>query len=106
MKFLLPIVLLTVGCANVSTTRFLYEDAHGSSVCIEMPKEVEATNLQVTIDAKAGTARIEASKWLSTNQATIQAQGTREMGNLREGANLVEKVSEGVSRGAVKGIIP
>lgn len=98
--FLLP--LLFIGCANVSTTKFSYSDPNGSKVSIEMPKEVDAKELRVEIDAKLGTATITAKEWFSRNVDTIKAQGKREE-NVNE---LVEKASEGVTRGAIKGIIP
>ena len=93
------LLLLFTSCANVSSTRFIYTDPSGSSVTIEMPKEVEATDLKVFINALEGTASIEAKEWTSKNIGTIEAQGGRE-------AILLEGVSKGVVEGAMKGINP
>lgn len=99
--FIFPI-LLFVGCANVASTKFSFSDTNGASVTVEMPKEVDAKDLRVEIDAKNGIAKIIASSWISRNVETINAQSKREE-NVNE---LVEKASEGVTRGAIKGIIP
>lgn len=102
MKLFLMLPFMFVGCANVSTTKFSYSDPNGSRVSIEMPKEVDAKDLRVEIDAKLGIATITAKEWSSRNVDTIRAQAKREK-NVNE---LIEKASEGVSRGAIKGIIP
>ena len=100
MKYLTSIFLvLLCSCANVSTTRFTYTDPSGASVTIEMPKEVEATDLRVFINAVQGTASIEAKEWTSTNTETINAQGERESVSL-------EGLSKGITEGAMKGINP
>lgn len=102
MKLLIMLPFMFIGCANVSTTKFSYSDPNGSKVMIEMPKEVDAKDLRVEIDAKLGMATITASSWISRNVETIAAQAKREE-NVNE---LVEKASEGVTRGAIKGIVP
>lgn len=83
-----------VGCANVSTTTFTYKDEDGASVTIEMPKELEAKNLVVEINAQEGTATIKADFIQTLNVATIEAQAGRE-----------SAISESLSKGAAKGVI-
>lgn len=102
MKILLMLPFMFIGCQNVSTTKFSYSDPNGSRVSIEMPKEVDAKDLRVEIDAKLGMATITAKEWVSRNVETINSQAKREK-NVNE---LVEKASEGVTRGAIKGIVP
>lgn len=102
---LLGIITLS-GCANVSTTVFKYHDIDGSTVLVEMPKEIEAKELVVEINAKNGTATIAAKEWSSRNAETIDAQAKREEKNLGKIGGLVEKGSEGAARGAVKGVVP
>jgi hypothetical protein len=86
-------------CANVSTTRFEFIDPSGSKVIVEMPKEVEATDLKVSIDAIKGIATIEATQWTTLNVETIKAQSDRESG-------FSEAVSKGAVEGAMKGLMP
>lgn len=93
---LVLICWLMTGCANVSTTRIEYRDA-ATSLVVEMPKEVEAEELLVDLDAKTGRATVAAKTWKSTNQGTIKAQGKRE-------SEIAGKVAEGAAKGAVKGI--
>lgn len=75
-KFLLLLPLLLTGCItdNVSTTKFTYTDPSGASVSIEMPKEMTATNLQVSIDP-SGLSTIKADSIKTTNLEAIRAQG-------------------------------
>lgn len=94
--FILPI-LLFVGCANVASTKFSYSDPNGSTVRIEMPKEVDAKELRVEIDAKSGTATITAKEWSSRNVETIASQGERE-------SKSVEKAAKGIAEGVVDGV--
>lgn len=95
----LGVMTFFVGCSNVSTTRFTYLDPSGTSVTIEMPKEVEATDLKVFINAVDGTASIEAREWVSTNAETILAQSEREKQSL-------EKIAKGAAEGAASGLSP
>lgn len=99
MKYFVLISVLFVGCANVSTTRFLFKDPSGAEVIVEMPKEVDAVDLKVFINATTGQATIEAREWTSRNVDGIKAQGEREAVSL-------EGVAKGISEGAVKGINP
>lgn len=99
MKFLLTLCgLLLVSCANVSTTRFTFIDGN-KSVIVEMPKEIVAENLKVSINASSGVAEIEATYLTSENTGTIRAQAVRE-------GQVVGKAAEGAAKGAVKGAIP
>lgn len=97
MNALIVILPFMVACANVSTTKFIYRDAN-SSVTIEMPKELQAKKLVVTIDSKNGTATITADAIQTLNTSTIKAQGERESG-------VAGAVTEGASKGAVEGLI-
>lgn len=92
----LGFVLFFSGCANVSTTRFVYRQADGSSVSVEMPKEMEAKDLVVDMNAKLGTAKVTASAISTKNVATINAQAARE-------AATAKAISEGAAQGAVQG---
>jgi hypothetical protein len=95
MKRALLLSLLAIsGCANVSTTRFTFVDPKGSKVIVEMPKEIEASDLKVFINAIEGSARIEASEWSSKNVDGIKAQGERE-----------SAITENAVKGAVEGAI-
>lgn len=91
------------GCANVSTTKFIYQEANGVSVVVEMPKELEAKNLSVEINAKEGKAFIKADSIQTLNVDTIKAQSSRES---KFTESLSKGVSEGAVKGAMKGIIP
>lgn len=62
-----------------------------------MPKEVNATDLKVTIDPKNGVCSISATKWDSRNVGTIAAQGDRE-------SKIAEKSVKGAVEGAIKGM--
>lgn len=94
MKSLIFIPFLFLGCANVSTTRFEFVGLSGSRVVVEMPKEVEAEDLNVSIDALNGSATITAKKWSSKNVDTIVAQSGRE-----------ESVTKGAAKGIIEGAI-
>lgn len=97
MKWILIVAVLTLSsCANVSTTRIEYREGN-SVLIVEMPKEVEAEELLVDVDAKNARATVTAKTWKSTNAATIKAQGKRE-------SEIVGKVAEGAAAGAMKGI--
>lgn len=84
-------------CANVASTKFSFRDPNGSSVTVEMPKEVDAKDLLVEIDAKNGIAKIIASSWISRNVETIGAQGERE-------SKSVEKAAKGMAEGVIDGV--
>lgn len=105
MKILLAIpLLLLAGCSNLSTTRFTYTHVDGSSTTVELPKEVDAVNLSVQINAKEGIAVITAREIYTRNQGTIEAGGRREANNISKAGDLVEKTAEGVTEGAIKGL--
>lgn len=99
-------VFAMTGCANVSTTVFSYSDGQGGKVLVEMPKEIEAKDLHVSINAKTGTATITAKEWSSKNEKTIAAQANREEKAITQVGGLVEKGTEGAARGAMKGLVP
>lgn len=92
--FLIPFL---VGCANVAATRFEYTDNVGGKLTVEMPKEVDAKDLKISIDPKNSIISITATSWTSRNVETIAAQGERETG-------IAEGISEGAVKGAIKGI--
>lgn len=96
MKFLILLLLPFLGCANPISTRFTFKDLDGSTLTVEMPKEMEAKNLVVDINAKAGTATIKADWIQSLNEATIRAQAERE-------SEITSSVSEGVAKGLIEG---
>lgn len=96
MKSLLILPLL-VSCANVSSTRFSFTDASGSKLVVEMPKEVDAKALEITVDPKTGIFTLKAASWDSRNVATIKAQGGRE--SVVSGA-----IAEGIAIGTIKGL--
>lgn len=108
--FLIIPAFLLIGCANVSTSRMVYESSDGSRITLEIPKEIEAKDLEVQFDAQQGSAKITASSWVSRNEDTIKAQSMREGQILESSSVLVEKISEGVSKGVIegakKGLIP
>jgi hypothetical protein len=104
--FFCLIPLLMAGCTNFSNTVFKYRDPQGATVVIEMPKEIEAKELNVSINAKDGTATITAKEWTSKNEATLAAQAKREKEILEGSSLLIEKAAEGATRGAIKGVIP
>lgn len=111
MKFLFIIaLLLDVGCANVATTRFVYSVPNGGTFLVEVPKEVQAKDFSVALDASTGKATVTASSIITQNQGSILAQGQREQSNLNQLGTLTQKVSEGVTSGAVsgamKGVVP
>lgn len=103
MKFLVLLILPFTGCANVSTTKFIYRDVSGISVTVEMPKEMEAKKLVVDINAKAGTARITADAIQTLNVETINAQARRESSITK---SVTEGAAAGLIEGAAKAIIP
>lgn len=98
MKWILPLLFLT-SCANVSTTRIEFIQTSGTGFIVELPKEVEAKDLRVSIDAKNGQATIAAATLESKNVETIKAQGKRENGK-------IEAVTTGAVKGAIKGVLP
>lgn len=99
MKFLLPLILILTGCANAISTKFTFTDIEGASLTVEMPKEMEAKNLVVDINAKAGTATIKADWIQSLNEATIRAQAERE-------SAIAEKVTKAAVETAIKSLVP
>lgn len=103
MKFLIPFILILTSCANVSTTKFIYRDASGASVTIELPKEMEAKKLVVDINAKEGIAHITADSMQTLNVDTIKAQAGRESSVAK---SITEGAAKGLVEGASKAIIP
>ena len=92
----MSIVLLT-SCANAISSRFVFSDPSGMNIVIQIPKEIEAKALEISIDPKTGVFTLTAASWTSRNVQTIKAQGERE--SVISGA-----ISEGIVEGAVKGI--
>lgn len=75
LMLILVLVALASGCANVSTTKMHYADSQsGQSVDLELPKQMTASNFNVTFDAKAGTAVIHADAIKTENLEAIKAQ--------------------------------
>lgn len=103
MRFLILLLLPFLSCANAISTRFVFKDINGSTLTVEMPKEVEAKNLIVELNAKQGRATIKADWIQSLNVDTIKAQAGRESA-LTE--SFSKGVAEGVIEGAKKSIIP
>jgi hypothetical protein len=95
VKGVLILSLAFCGCA-VPTTRFTYAIKDGQTVTVEMPKELEAKMLKVSIDAKGGVATIEAQEISTKSVGVITAQGKRE-------AAVAKSVSEGAAQGVVQG---
>lgn len=104
-KMLVAPLILFSGCANLSTTRFVYTDPAGPSVMVEMPKEMDAVDLKVQINSKEGTALLTANQISTRNKETIEAGARREANNIAAAGGVIEKAAEGVSEGAVKGAI-
>lgn len=97
-------LLLGAGCASTdSATELRYTGADGRSMVFLFPKELDATDLKVRVDAMNGTLRLEAKKWKSRSVEVIRAAGAREAANLKAGSALAEKVASGVTEGLVKG---
>jgi hypothetical protein len=103
MKSLIPFILILTSCANVSTTKFIYRDAMGASLTVEMPKEMEARKLVVDINAKEGRAIIKADAIQTLNVQTIKAQARRESSIAK---SVTEGAASGVIEGASKAIMP
>lgn len=103
MKFVIPFLLVLSSCANVSTTKFIYSEPNGVSLTVEMPKELEAKNLIVNINAKEGTATIHADTIKTLNVETINAQANRESSVSQA---ISKSLTEGVVEGAMKGVVP
>jgi len=97
----LPLLLL-VGC-TAPAARFTYTDPNtGARLEVLMEKEVEATNLLITLDPDTGIATFYADKWESKSSEVIKAQAKRDAIAVKA----VEKISEGATRGAMKGLVP
>lgn len=103
MKYFVPFLLALSGCANVSTTKFTYSEPNGATVTVEMPKELEAKNLIVDINAKDGRAIIHADIIKTLNVETINAQAARESSVSQA---ISKSLTEGAVEGAMKGIVP
>lgn len=99
MKFLILLLLPFLSCANPISTKFTFKDIEGATLTVEMPKEMEAKNLVVDINAKAGTATIKADWIQSLNEATIRAQAERE-------SAIAEKVTKAAVETAIKSLVP
>ncbi len=56
-------------------------------------------------DSKQKSFEIASDTWISRNSQTILSQASREKAVLESSATLVEKTAEGVTRGAMKGVI-
>jgi len=101
----IPFLIMFTGCATFST-RFTYVDPSGAKMLLDMPKEVDAKNLKVTMDAKKGLVEITADSIQTSNVEGIKAQGVRESSNLSKISDIAGDVTEGAIKGAVKGAIP
>jgi len=88
------------GCANVSTTKYIYTGKDGSRISVEMPKEMTAKKFAV----KIGDAFVSADEITTKNVETIKAEAAREAAVMKAAGTLVEKGAQGAAQGAVKGI--
>ena len=77
-----------------------------ATLILDMPKEVETTNLKITYDPEQGAFEITADSWISRNSDTIDSQAKREKEVLEGSSILIEKAAEGAVKGAIKGIVP
>lgn len=77
-----------------------------ATLILDMPKEVETTNLKITYDPEQGAFEITADSWISRNSDSIKAQASREKEVLESSSILIEKAAEGATRGAMKGVLP
>ena len=100
------VLLLFAGCANYSTTKFTYHDESGASVSVEMPKEIVAKNLKVTLDAKTGQATITADDYNSQNQGTIDAGTVHDMQVIKTTSEGMANVLGQAAATAAKGVAP
>jgi len=95
----IPLVVcigLLAGCANTTTTIFR-RDAKTGEIIVESPKDITITGLDAQLPD--GT-KIKLKKYTSRARPdSTKAQGERESG-------VVGKTVEGVTSGAVKGIVP
>lgn len=98
----LVLLALLAGCANTTTTTF--SRGPGGEIRVESPKDVRITGLEAQLPD--GTRVKIRSLTSRSNPAATSAQGAREAENLRAGAELAGKVTEGAARGAVKGVLP
>lgn len=105
MKIIILISILFCSCANVYSTRMVFKN-EGTTLILDMPKELETKNLKVTYDSQQGQIKITADSWISRNSDSIIAQAGREKAVLEGSATLIEKGVEAGVRGAMKGIIP
>lgn len=74
MKYFLPFILILCGCQNVSTTKLEYSDGKGGTVTLELPKEMDAKNLSVELNAEKHIAIIKADSMSTKNLEAIRAQ--------------------------------
>jgi hypothetical protein len=76
MKYLIAILSLALcGCSSTATSKFTFTDGAGATLSVTLPKEMDAKNLSVEINAKEGVATIKADQINSRNVETIRAQG-------------------------------
>ena len=99
---LLALALIASGCANTTTTKF--SRGRDGQIVVESPKDIRITGL----DAQLPDGTKIKIKHLSsrTNPQAVEAQGRRERENIEAVRELSGTISEGVSRGAVKGVLP
>lgn len=91
--------VILIGCANVSTTKYTYTGKDGSTMSIEMPKEVDAQNFKVDMDPTTGKASVTADKITTKNVETIKAQAARETQNIKAAGDVTKKVGGAVGTG-------
>ncbi|MCC7518533.1 MAG: hypothetical protein IT578_05045 [Verrucomicrobiae bacterium] len=100
-------LLLGAGCASTdSATEFTYADPQGPSLRVVIPKELDVQDLKVEIRAREGVAKIAAKKWKSRSVEVIKAAGAREAARGKAAAALANKLSSGLTEGAMKGVVP
>lgn len=107
IKFTWPLIMVfCVGCANYSTTKFKFIDESGSEVEVEIPKEIVAKNLKVTLNAKDGEATITADDYNSQNQGTIDAGTLRDMQVIKATSDAVGTALGQAAAAGAKGVAP
>jgi hypothetical protein len=106
LKMILPLIAMgLVGCADVATTTLKYQMPNGGGLTVAFPKEMDASNFKLDLDAKQGTVHLSAD-WLKTrNTDTIKAQAAREKGDLEAASKLTDAIAAGVAKGIVAGAV-
>jgi hypothetical protein len=98
----MALVLFLTGCANTTTSKYSFTDPSGRSGSIELPKDIQATGVDITT---AKGTRIKIKELNSTGNAEqTAAQGEREANRIKAASDLAGKVTEGAVQGAIKGV--